>query len=85
MSVIFPSNSIDRFCLICKREGRHETAVYHVDGYDFDVCWAHWEGNWDGWGPFFELAILEHLKENKIPMPPRNAEGWLPREYPKQQ
>lgn len=41
-----------------------------------DFCW---DGNWDGWAPHYENILLEHLKRKGLPIPKRNAKGWLPR------
>jgi hypothetical protein len=50
-----------------------------ITAYKMAVCEPCYKGNWDGWGPNSEGAVLDHLKANGIPVPPRNAKGWLPR------
>ena len=57
----------------------HPGHVLH--GYEMYCCKICWEGNWDGWNPSHEKKILTHLKEKGISPPPRNAKGWLPREF----
>ena len=48
--------------------------------YDIMVCLTCHNGNWDGWAPKFEAAVTRRLKEKGLPLPQRNAKGWLPRE-----
>ena len=37
-------------------------------------------GNWDGWNPSREEAILTTCKEKNILVPPRNDKGCVPRD-----
>jgi len=67
-------------CLLCEQEGNSRVGAKHVPGYDFDVCWKHWEENWDGWERRYEKVILEHLAEKGIPVPRRDKNGLLPRD-----
>ena len=52
----------------------------HVARYEIDVCKSCYEGNWDGWRPDLGEKIIAHLKKNELPVPPMNAEGFLPRD-----
>jgi hypothetical protein len=45
------------------------------------VCRICYDGNWDGWGRMLEPRILKHLKDQGVPAPDRNGEGWLPRDF----
>lgn len=60
--------------------GPNRYAGNFVERYQMLVCRTCWEGSWDGYGPFYEAKILAHLEEKGLPVPERNAEGWLPRE-----
>lgn len=42
-------------------------------------CDSCWQGNWDGWAPHYEKMLLDHLRQKNLPVPERNAKGWLPR------
>ncbi|ENJ8217220.1 hypothetical protein ACQ8E4_001395 [Escherichia coli] len=71
-------------CDICGKETRfgpdlYEGRVLQLYGQAF-CCKICWDGNWDGWGPIAELAILHILKEKNLPIPERNEKGWLPRD-----
>jgi len=68
-------------CLLCEQEGNSRVGAKHVPGYEFDVCWKHWEENWDGWNRQYEKKILEFLKSRGIREPRRDPRGMLPREY----
>jgi len=39
-----------------------------------------WEANWDGWAPHLEAKVTARLKAKGLPLPARNAKGWLPRD-----
>lgn len=71
-------------CEICGSETRfgpdlYQGRVLQLYGRAF-CCNNCWEGNWDGWGPHAEPAILRILKEKNLPTPKRNEKGWLPRD-----
>ena len=68
-------------CLLCEQEGNSRVGAKHVPGYEFDVCWKHWEENWDGWERRYEKRILEYFKSRGIRAPRRDEKGALPREY----
>jgi len=53
----------------------HRLALYG-DIFACDTCW---NGNHDGWAPQYESVLLGHLKRKGLPVPPRNANGFLPR------
>ena len=57
----------------------HEGHVLHRYG-GIAVCSTCWNGNEDGWSPNCEERLLRILKEKGLKEPPRNANGWLPRE-----
>jgi len=70
-------------CELCGSEYQHGPEVYeghklelYGDIFCCDICW---QGNWDGWGPDPEKLLLKILKEKELPVPERNAKGWLPR------
>lgn len=69
-------------CGICGANfqfGPHRYDGKHISRYNLTVCMGCWQGNHDGWGPSAEGRLLEHLKQEGIAVPPRNAKGWLPR------
>lgn len=71
-------------CDVCGRlkdygHGRYD--LKKVEGYHMWVCPTCWEGNWDGWSPLHEEAILTHLKKVGMPVPPRLPNGLLPRTW----
>lgn len=43
------------------------------------VCLTCWDANWDGWSPSVEPQFLKILEDKGLPVPARNAQGWLPR------
>lgn len=53
-----------------------------MPGYAFTVCTGCYRGNWDGWAPAYEDAILAHLAGRGVDEPARNSSGWLPRDWP---
>jgi hypothetical protein len=59
--------------------GPHIYEGHHIDAYKINVYSVCWNGNWDGWVPRYERKILAHLAENGLPVPARNAAGYLPR------
>jgi hypothetical protein len=70
-------------CFTCGgtfRFGPHVYDGHHIAAYKFNVCSGCWSGNWDGWAPHYERKILIHLAENGLPIPARNAAGYLPRD-----
>ena len=70
-------------CDVCEGDYQHGPGVY--EGYVLGLyggaacCKYCWEGNWDGWSPHHEPAILEICKQRDVPVPARNKDGWLPR------
>jgi hypothetical protein len=78
-----PKDPLQDICFICNSEFRMGGGVYnghYIRRYQISVCDPCWAGNWDGWAPIHEGRLLAHLKEKGIPIPKRNAGGWLPRE-----
>jgi hypothetical protein len=71
-------------CEVCDREYQHGPHKYkghrlHLYG-DLSCCSACWDGNVDGWAEHLEPVLLKHLEQEDLPVPERNAKGWLPRE-----
>ena len=70
-------------CFCCEsgfQFGPHTYNGKHVAAYEMTVCLSCYEGNWDGWGPAVEAKIIASLKSQGLPVPARNAAGWLPRD-----
>lgn len=70
-------------CATCGGEFRMGPDRYegqHVPRYQITVCGSCYAGNWDGWAPHFEDRVVAVLKSKGLPIPERNAKGWLPRD-----
>lgn len=70
-------------CFACDKDfqfGPQRYAGSHIAAYNISVCSTCYAGNWDGWGPLVEPALLLHLDRERIPVPERNEQGWLPRD-----
>ena len=70
-------------CDACGSQYQFGPHIYdgkHIDAYGINVCSGCYQGNWDGWAPHFEEAVTRHLRAKGLPIPPRNAKGWLPRD-----
>lgn len=70
-------------CSLCGNHfqfGPHRYDGKHISRYQITVCMSCWNGNWDGWAPHLEERLIAHLQQKGIPIPERNAKGWLPRE-----
>ncbi len=70
-------------CFICGGDfqcGPHIYRGRRIARYDIDVCDGCYNSNWDGWNQRAEKKLIAHLEEKGIPIPKRNAQGWLPRE-----
>jgi hypothetical protein len=70
-------------CFMCGSDfqmGPHRYEGQHIPRYNIDVCGICYKTNWDGWGPYCEERLIEHLKQQDIPIPRRNKKGWLPRD-----
>jgi hypothetical protein len=70
-------------CFMCDTDFRMGAGVYngkYIGRYQISVCNGCWAGNWDGWAPHYEARLIAHLEVLGIPVPKRNAKGWLPRE-----
>lgn len=71
-------------CAVCGDEYQHGLHIY--EGHKLELyggvfcCDSCWKGNWDGWAPHYEGALLEYLKHKGLPVPDRNAKDWLPRD-----
>jgi hypothetical protein len=69
-------------CDVCRRGFQHGPDRYEgrsIPAYKMLVCESCWQGNWEGWTPAREPQVLEHIAKNDIPIPSRNAKGWIPR------
>ena len=70
-------------CDVCGtmyQHGPHKYKGHRLELYgDIFCCDTCWQGNWDGWAPHREKTLLDHLKQKNLPVPERNAKGWLPR------
>lgn len=76
-------NPITYPCFTCGGEFRFGPHVYdghHIGAYQINVCRPCWGGNWDGWTPRHESKLLARLRELSLPIPTRNAAGYLPRD-----
>ena len=67
-------------CYACGEVMDSQKLVY-VWGYDMWVHKSCFDESEKGW-TIGEAKILEHLKANRITVPPKNSNGWLPRDYP---
>lgn len=71
-------------CDICGAihyQGKGVYPLRKVSGYELFCCNVCYAGNWDGWNPRYEAMLLEQLKKIGVEPPPRNKNGWLPREF----
>ena len=76
-------DKIMRTCPLCYREyqfGPHRYDGTAIPRYQITVCNTCYRSNWDGWAPHYESQLIDHLKANNLPIPKRNAKGWLPRD-----
>ena len=70
-------------CALCGNPfqfGPHHYDGKHISRYQITVCMSCWTGNWDGWAPHLEERLIAYLQQKGLPIPERNAKGWLPRE-----
>ena len=68
-------------CTTCDSEFQMGPGVYTgkwIPLYQMHVCNSCHYGNCDGFAPHYDSRILKHLKDNGIPIPARNARGFLP-------
>ena len=71
-------------CFLCGEQFQFSAGVYagaHISGYKVMVCGICYDGNREGWASHREWQLIAHLKREGTPVPPRNAQGWLPREF----
>lgn len=66
-------------CGTSYQNGPHRYDGRHSELFDIWVCPICWEGNWDGWNPSLEPALLAYLKKNGLRVPERNKKGLFPR------
>lgn len=70
-------------CDICGQQFQFGCHVYDgkfIPTYKLTVCITCFNANHDGWAPHYEQKILSHLERNRVKLPERNENGWLPRE-----
>jgi hypothetical protein len=64
----------------------YQQGPHRYDGHKLELyggifcCDSCWMANWDGWAPHLEEALIAHLNRKGLPIPKRNARGWLPRD-----
>ena len=78
-----PQPKLISACDACGQEFQFGPNVYdgkHIARYQITVCSGCYANNWDGWAPQFEAAVTRKLKKQGLPIPERNAKGWLPRD-----
>ncbi len=71
-------------CPVCGSKYQFGPHIYNghvLQGWDICVCSICYEGNWDGWTPYYEPKLLAILKEKNIEPPARNAKGFFPRDF----
>lgn len=78
----FDEGALVVLCSICGGKFQHGPHRYgqFIARYQMEICTPCFQAAWDGWGPSAEAKIIKHLAERGIPVPPRNAKGWLPRD-----
>lgn len=78
------NNQVNIICSICSNSFQFGPNIYRgqkIKGYEIMVCNTCYAANWDGWAPHLEHKLVEHLGNSQISVPPRNSQGWLPREF----
>src|SRR5712691_6252889 len=76
-------NAVFDCCFCCG--GKFQMGPHRYDGkylsyYKISMCSSCYNGNWDGIGPYCEAKLIAHLEKENIPLPKRNAKGWIPRD-----
>ncbi len=69
-------------CDLCGSKYQMGSGIYngkYIKLYELNVCMPCYDGNWDGWNPHYEELIVAHLNKKGLPIPEKNAKGWLPR------
>jgi len=70
-------------CFICGDKCQFGPGIYtgrNIPTYNFVVCKHCYSFNDKGWQQQDESKIIKHLKDNKLPIPPRNSNGLYPRD-----
>ena len=70
-------------CVLSGKTFQMGDGVYEgtfVPRYQMNVYQPCYLGNHDGYASHYDENILEHLKEKGLPVPERNAKGYLPRD-----
>jgi hypothetical protein len=75
-ALIFPCDICGNGC----KAGAGVHGYQKIPGYALTVCKSCFQNSHDGWAPAHEEAFEMHLESKGIPLPPRNANGWYPRE-----
>lgn len=76
-----PSHMVD--CLICDKSVKRGPDQYDgewLPRYKIYICSTCYAGYWDGYVDAALDRVMSHLKEHKLPIPPLNKKGNLPRE-----
>jgi hypothetical protein len=80
-----PDKMFMKKCPLCKMPYQFGPEVYeghklirYGDLFVCDTCWRG-AGRQSGWNPTYEKVLLEYLKAKGLPIPKRNAKGFLPR------
>ncbi len=69
-------------CAICGDKFQMSNGIYdgeYISRYQIQVCRICYSSNYDGWGPAADEILVSHIKAKGLPIPARNAKGWLPR------
>ncbi len=70
-------------CLLCDEQFKMGPDQYDgkwLPRYQMHVCSTCYAGNWDGYADHSIERIVSHLKSKRIPLPPLNKKGNLPRD-----
>ncbi len=77
-------NRNTQVCDVCEQALHHGS--HRCDGHKLRryggimICDSCWERNNDGWPPYYEELLIQHLERQGIPIPRRNDNGLLPRD-----
>jgi len=78
-------------CFFCGEQFENYGPVYsgeytgtrgmYIGKYMIEACDVCYASNSDGWARRHEARLIAHLTEIGLPIPNRNAEGLLPRDW----
>jgi len=74
--LIFPCDICGNAC----KAGAGVHGYQKIAGYALTVCKSCFQNSHEGWARAHEEAFEMHLELKGIPLPPRNPNGWYPRE-----